>query len=103
MVEVGRLAAVGGLDAGEALRGSFTGGPVNDSQVGDGRLWPAGLGFRQVLLQGRGLVSQARHHKVVGHTVTLVLDHGWAYLRIENQKINWVGKLTKQCFVFLMK
>ena len=80
MVEVGLQSAVGAVDAGEALGHRLAGRPVDDREVDDGRLGPAGLGLGQVLLQGGGLVRQAGHHKVVGHAVTLVLDHGWAYL-----------------------
>lgn len=80
MIEVGRLAAVGAVDAGEALGDRFSRRPVDDGQVGDGRFGPAGLGLRQVLLQRGGLVRQPGHYKVVGHAVTLVLDHGWEYL-----------------------
>lgn len=86
MVEVGLLRAVSALDAGEALRHRLARRFVDDSQVSDGRLGPAGLGLRQVLLQWRGLVRQPGHHKVVGHTVTLVLDHDWACLRREGQR-----------------
>lgn len=77
VVEVGRLPAVGAVDAGEALWHRLPSRTVNDSEVGDWRLGPAGLGLRQVLLQWRGLVCQSRYHKVVGHPVTLVLNHGW--------------------------
>ncbi|KAK0149404.1 hypothetical protein N1851_009873 [Merluccius polli] len=80
MVEVGLQSAVGAVNAGEALGHRLAGRPVDDRKVDDGRLGPAGLGLGQVLLQGGGLVRQAGHHKVVGHAVTLVLDHGWAYL-----------------------
>lgn len=77
MVEVGWLPAVGAVDAGEALWHRLPGRAVDDSKVGDWCLGPAGLGLRQVLFQRCGLVGQPRHHKVVGHPVTLVLDHGW--------------------------
>jgi len=80
VVEVGLQPAGGDVDAGEALGHRLARRPVDDGQVHDGRLGPAGLGLRQVLLQRRGLVRQTGHHKVVGHPVTLVLDHGWADL-----------------------
>jgi len=81
VVEVGGLAAVGAVDACEAFRNRLSGGPVDDGQVADGGFGPAGLGLGEVLLQRRGLVRQPGHHKVVGHTVTLILNHGWAYLK----------------------
>lgn len=87
MIKVGWLAAVGAVDASEALGHRFSRRLVNDGQVGDGCFGSAGFGFWQVLLQGRGLVCQPGHHKVVGHTVTLVLDHGWAYLGVRWEKI----------------
>ena len=80
VVEVGLLPTVGALHAGEALGNSLSRRLVDDGQVSNGRLRPAGLGLRQVLLQGRGLVRQPGHHKVVGHAVALVLNHGWSCL-----------------------
>lgn len=56
MVEVGRLPAVGAVDAGEALRHRLPSWAVDDGQVSDWRLGPAGLRLWQVLLQGRRLV-----------------------------------------------
>lgn len=80
MIKVGWLATVCAVDASEALRHRFSRRPVDDGQVSNGSFGPAGLGLWQILLEGRGLVSQPGHHKVVGHAVTLVLDHGWTYL-----------------------
>lgn len=103
MIKVGGLAAVGAVDAGEALRHRFSCRPVNDGQVGDGRFGPAGLGLWQVMLQGRGLVCQPGYHEVVGHTVTFVLDHGWAYLEKKNQNGELVCLIDKKphCSTFV--
>lgn len=45
VVEVGRLPAVGAVDAGEALWHCLPCRAVDDGQVGDWRLGPAGLGL----------------------------------------------------------
>lgn len=45
MIKVGWLAAVGAVNAGEALRHCFPSRPVNDGKVSDGRFGPAGLGL----------------------------------------------------------
>lgn len=45
MIEVGWLAAVGAVDASEALGHRFSCRPVDDGQVGDGCFGPAGLGL----------------------------------------------------------
>lgn len=45
VVEVGRLPAVGAVDAGEAFGHRLSGRAVDDGQVGDRRLGPAGLGL----------------------------------------------------------
>lgn len=82
MIQVGWLAAVGAVDTSEALGHRFSRRLVYDGQVRDGRFGPTGLRLRQVLLQGCGLVCQPGHHKVVSHTVTLVLNHGWVYLEV---------------------
>lgn len=90
MIKVGWLAAVGALDTSEAFRHCFPCWLVNDGQLSDGRFGPGGFSLRQVLLQGRGLVGQPGHHKVVGHAVTLVLNHGWMYLRRKNKKLTFL-------------
>lgn len=45
VIEVGRLAAVGAVDASEALGHRLSRRLVDDGQVGDGRFGPAGFGF----------------------------------------------------------
>lgn len=103
MIQVGRLAAVGGINASEALGHRFSCRLVDDGQISDGRFGSAGLPLREVLFQRSGLVRQSGHHKVVGHTVTLVLDHGWVYLNGRSKKMVKLycgidGKLSSTTF-----
>lgn len=100
MIQVGWLAAVGAVDAREALGHRLARRPVDDGQVGDGRAGPARLGLRQVLLQRPGLVGQPGHHKVVGHAVTLVLDHGWTDL--ERDETETRKRLRSHTFLFVL-